>query len=124
MDSQLDEFQAVAQCLQWYFEGLFEADVEKLRSIFHAQATLQAPGIRRTRDQWLELVANRPVPKAIGADWSFKVLSIEIVNNEAMAKVECPLFEYLYIDFLSMLKEEGRWQIVNKMYADCRRQTV
>jgi len=35
-----------------------------------------------------------------------------------MVKLECPLFEYCYIDFLGLLKEDGRWKIVTKMYTD------
>jgi hypothetical protein len=35
-----------------------------------------------------------------------------------MVKVKCPLFDFNYVDFLGLLKEQGQWLIVNKMYSD------
>jgi len=35
-----------------------------------------------------------------------------------MVKVECPLFDCEYIDFLGLLKENQQWLIVSKMYVD------
>lgn len=99
-----------------YFDGLYEGDVEKLRSIFDEKASLQAPGYRRTRDEWLSLVAERSVPKAEGFGYDFALLSLEVVGDQAMAKVSAPLPAANYVDFLSLLKEEGAWKIVNKMF--------
>ncbi len=111
------DINAIAMMLQDYFDGLYEADTGKLRSLFHERALLEAPGLRRSRQEWLHAVANRPVPKQRNDPYRFKILSIEHLGDQVMAKVECALLDNLYIDFLGFLKEDGRWQIVNKMYA-------
>lgn len=113
------EKEAVELVLRDYFDGLHHADVKKLRAIFHRDAALQAPGIRRSREEWLRLVGSRPVPIEQGADYTYRVLFVEIIGDQAMVKLFCPLLGNCYIDFLGLLKESGQWRIVNKMYADC-----
>jgi len=49
-------------------------------------------------------------------DYAFKVLSLDIEGDQAMAKVDVPLLAAHFIDFLGLLKEDGKWKIVNKMY--------
>jgi len=112
------EIQTIEQIITDYFDGLYEADVEKLRNIFHSDSVLKAPNLRRSRDEWLHAVGSRPVPKQEGESYRFKIISIEVIGEQAMVKLECPLFEKYYIDFIGLLKENGRWQIVNKMYCD------
>lgn len=112
------EFESVMALVNNYCDGLHHGDVSKLRAIFHPDAFLKAPGLRRSLEKWLAAVANRPVPVKQGRPYEFKLLSIEIIKNQAMVKLNCPLFDHLYVDFLGLLKENGRWLIVNKMYTD------
>lgn len=101
-----------------YFAGLFRADVELLKSIFDEKACLQAPNIRRTRDEWLALVASRAVPEQNGETWQFAILDSYQSGPQAVVKVRCPILGFDYIDYLSLLCENGHWQIVNKLYAE------
>lgn len=112
------EFESIIKTIRDYFDGLHYADVPKLKAIFQADAFLKAPGLRRSLDQWLDAVGSRAVPAEEGQPYNFKLLSIEIIKDQAMVKLECPLFDHFYIDYLGLLKEKGRWLIVNKMYID------
>jgi len=114
-DSDLIE---ITRLLNEYFEGLYNADEKQLRKIFHPTANLQSQGLRLTRDEWLHRVVNRAIPKEINESYSYKIINIDILAEQAMAKVECPLLGNFYIDFLSLLKEKGQWKIVNKMYSN------
>lgn len=116
--TSVNEFELVNAVVQDYFDGLHYGDVEKLRAIFHADAFLKTPGSCRSLEQWLSAVASRQVPSRQGRSYEFKLLSIEIIKDQAMVKLECPLFDHYYIDFLGLLKEDGRWKIVTKMYTD------
>lgn len=113
-----DDFAIITDIAQQYFDGLYNGDVATLTSIFHSDAWLKAPGIRRSVTEWLSDVANRPTPKAQGRPYEFKMLCLDIVQDQAMVKIQCPLFDFNYIDFLGLLKEDGQWLIVNKMYTD------
>jgi len=112
------EFEAIMAILADYCDGLHLGDVAKLRGIFHVDAVLKAPGLRRSLEQWLDSVASRPVPAQEGQVYRFKLLSLEVIQDQAMVKLQCPLFGHNYVDFLGLLKESGRWLIVNKMYTD------
>lgn len=111
-----EDYQTIEVLLQDYFDGLYEGDVAKLRRIFHDDAWLKGNQYRKSRDEWLDAVAARPKPKAEGMEYGFNILSLDIVGDQAMAKVDVPLLAAHFIDFLGLLKEDGSWKIVNKMY--------
>ncbi|CAM3873648.1 MULTISPECIES: nuclear transport factor 2 family protein [Pseudoalteromonas] len=115
---KLQDLDNVTAVIQQYFEGLHQGDIKKLDAIFHAEAVLKAPGMRRTKSQWLDLVSSRQTPESQSADFNYRILSVDVVNHQAMVKLYCPLFEHHYIDFIGLLKEDGQWRIVNKMYDD------
>ena len=110
------DYEAIISLLNDYFDGLYFGDVPKLRGIFHDDAMLKGNSYRKSRDEWLEAVADRPIPHEQGMAFDFNIQSLEIVGDQAMAKVEAPLLAAHFIDFLGLLKENGRWQIVNKMF--------
>jgi len=117
-DFGANEFKLIMALLSNYCDGLHYGDVAKLRAIFHHDAFLKAPGLQRSLEEWLANVDSRPVPDKEGGSYDFKLISIEIIKDQAMVKLVCPLFEHIYLDFLGLLKENGRWLIVNKMYTD------
>jgi hypothetical protein len=114
--SYQSDYEAIVGILNDYFDGLFEGDVEKLRSIFHDDAWLKGNNYRKSLNEWLEAVANRPIPRDEGMEYNFNIQSLEIIGDQAMAKVDTPLLAAHFIDFLGLLKEDGQWKIVNKMY--------
>lgn len=117
-DTPQTDFEAVTALIHDYFTGLHQGEVSKLRAIFHEDAWLKAPSQRRSLQQWLTDVGNRPTPEQQQRPFAFKILAIDIIQDQAMVKVHCPLFDFNYVDFLGLLKEQGQWLIVNKMYTD------
>ncbi|MDR6984188.1 hypothetical protein J2X32_002830 [Rheinheimera pacifica] len=115
---QDSDLPAITALLGQYFDGLHRADTALLDRIFDDEARLYAPGVRRNKSQWLELVANRPVPAQLGHAFAYQILSVDLSGEQAMAKVFCPLLGRQYLDYLSLLKEQGCWRIVAKQYAD------
>jgi hypothetical protein len=116
-----NDFTAITVILQSYFDGLHQGDVPKLTSLFHADTWLKSPGVRCSLEQWLANVTARTTPAQLNNPFAFKILSIDVVQDQAMAKIHCPLFDFNYIDFLGLLKENGQWLIVNKMYTDIKK---
>lgn len=114
--SHQNDYETIIGLLNQYFDGLYEGDVDKLRAIFHEDAWLKGNDYRKTRDEWLEAVANRPIPRVEGMEYNFNIKSLEVIGDQAMAKVDVPLLAAHFIDFLSLLKEDGEWKIVNKLF--------
>ena len=110
------DYQTIIGLLNEYFDGLYQGDISKLRGIFHEDVVLKGNGYRKTLDDWLDSVANRPIPRDEGMEFHFNIQSLEIVGDQAMARVNVPLLAAHFIDFLGLLKEDGQWRIVNKMF--------
>ena len=110
------DYTAVIELIDHYFDGLYQGDVEKLRRIFHEDAFLKGNGYRKSRDEWLDAVANRPKPADNNFPFGFKTESLDIIGDQAVTKLNVPLPAAHFIDYLSLLKEDGEWRIVNKLF--------
>jgi len=119
MNNYADNETAVAAVLSNYFKGIFNGDVELLRSTFHPQALvggdINGQPYFKTLDQYLEGVKNRKSPLVLGEPFRMEILAVEIINSIAIAKVHVPMFEFNYHDLLSLTKVDGEWVIVNKL---------
>lgn len=105
-----------------YFKGIFYGDVVKLRLAFHPQCLLLGdinglPYFKNV-DEYIEGVRNRKSPHEQGENFRMEILGIEILGNNAIAKLHLPMLGYNYYDFLSLSKISGRWQIVNKLFTN------
>lgn len=114
----LADFSTILELVYRYCQGLHQGNSADLRQLFHQDCVLKSPGNRRSMEEWLAAVDSRPVPASSGAPFKFRLLSVEVYGDQAMVKLECPLFDYFYIDYLGLLYEQDRWRIVNKMYTD------
>jgi hypothetical protein len=109
----------ITAVLSDYFNGVFRGDTDLLRTAFHPQA-LVAGDVNgqpyfKTLDQYLEGVKNRKSPFELGESFRMEILSIEIINLIAVAKVRLPMFEFNYHDLLSLTQIDGKWVIINKL---------
>jgi Putative lumazine-binding len=105
-----------------YFKGIYEGDVTLLGSCFYSGALLfgDAAGkpYFKTIAQYLEGVGHRQSPKDSGKPFKGEIISIEIINSIAVAKVHVRMYDFNYFELLSFHKLDGKWVIVNKMIAD------
>jgi hypothetical protein len=105
-----------------YFKGIYEGDVTLLGSCFYSGTLLfgDAAGkpYFKTIAQYLDGVGHRQSPKDSGKPFKGEIISIEIINSIAVAKVHVRMYEFNYFELLSFHKLDGKWVIVNKMIAD------
>ncbi|MBE9463357.1 nuclear transport factor 2 family protein [Dyadobacter subterraneus] len=119
MNTYNDNATAISAVLSDYFRGVFNGDVTLLEHIFHPQALvsgdINGQEYFKTLEQYLNGVKNRKSPHTLGETFRMEILSIEIINAIAVAKVHLPMFEFNYYDLLSLSKVGGQWVIVNKL---------
>jgi hypothetical protein len=72
----------------------------------------------KTLDQYLDGVKNRQSPKDSGKPFKGTIISVNVLNSIAIAKVHVKMYEFNYDEFLSFHKIDNRWLIVNKMITD------
>lgn len=112
----------IVAALQPYFDGLYDGDVEQMRRIFHPSCRLaSAPdevGSYLDLDAYFANVEARPSPRSLNEPRHDLILAI-LASGEgaAIAVLRTARAPRLYTDFLSLLRIEGRWQIVAKTYS-------
>lgn len=117
-----DDRAAIEAVVQTYLDGLHEGDPEKLAAAFHPTSALtsEQDGALTIlpRDQWLDAVRNRPAPKAAGLARHDEIVSIDQSSpGAAFVKLRCAIPPRFFTDYLSLLKVEGRWQVVQKVFS-------
>ena len=113
---------AIEQTIQTYFDGLYEGNADKLGSVFHANSaltwdqdgTISVP----PRDAWLKMVRERPSAQSKNLARDDAILLLDQSGpTTAFVKVKCQIPPRYFNDYLSLLKTDGRWLIVQKVYA-------
>ncbi|MCW0233160.1 MAG: nuclear transport factor 2 family protein [Ferrovibrio sp.] len=108
--------------VQTYLDGLYEGDTAKIRLAFHPASSLFAAIdnklVNVPREDWCRMIESRPSPKANGQSREYdRILSVDITGpNTAMVKVNCAITPRFFTDYLSLIKLDGRWQVINKTY--------
>lgn len=117
----MNELAAVTDLLQDYFDGLYHCDVERLERVFHPQAVYACAteGSLRylTMQEYFPIVRDRVSPASRGQPRGDRIVSVEWAGPvTAMARVECSIEPRHFTDFLSLVKLDGRWQIIAKVF--------
>lgn len=117
------DFSQIRQALEdLYFKGIYEGDTNLLKQVYYPGTlffgVVNGQPYAKTFDQYLEGVKNRLSPKDSGRPFTGNIISIDIVNSIAVARVHFKLYDFYYYEFLAFHKLDNRWTIVNKMIAD------
>jgi len=121
-ETNIKDIQAV---ITDYFEGVFYGNIQKLESAFHPKCLLigdiNGNPYFKNREEYLEGVKTRKSPNELGESFDMKIIGIETLGNNALAKVHLPMLGYNYYDFLSLSKIDGQWIIVNKVFSNIQK---
>jgi Putative lumazine-binding len=111
---------AIRQTVQHYFDGGKNRDSLTLRKAFHPEARMLF-----ARDGKLVVVPIGEYITRVGSErlepgevdsTERKVVSVDVVGDAAVAKLELKRPTALLTDYMSLLKVDGRWLIVNKIF--------
>lgn len=115
----VQDYNAIVEVLNKYNEGGAKADSSIMRPAFSEQATIfgvdgdgklaggPIEGLFQTID-----TAFRPSPQAKGV-----IARIDIVGAAASARIDTnDISGFCFTDFFNLLKVEGQWTVVNKIY--------
>ena len=111
----------ITKTIQTYFDGMHESSAEKTRSAFHRNATITGyleDGLHEmSTDEFAEFVSGQqPSPSEQGVPARLDIVSIEISGETALARVRDDYLGMTFLDSLSMLFADGRWQIYAKLF--------
>jgi len=105
-----------------YFKGIYEGDINILRPIYHPGTLLfgdvKGQPYAKTLGQYFDGVKNRQSVKDSGKPFNGTIISIDVVNSIAVARLHVKMYDFNYDEFLSFHKMDNHWLIVNKMITD------
>ena len=115
------DFDKIRTLVMHYFDGLYDGDVGLLSSIFHKRSRLHVILENKLVEieftPYMDIIQNRPSPRAIGAERRDQVITIsQSTPDTAFVVVALLLAGKSYTDHLSLIKDEDRWQIISKVY--------
>ncbi len=115
--TDVSEHDAIAKSIQHYIDGAKSGSGDDMKPAFHKDATifgyagadLFAGPIQRLFD-WSD--ENGPA-----AELQARIASIDLVDTVATARLELNnLGGYHYTDLFTLLKVDGEWKIMNKVF--------
>jgi hypothetical protein len=114
-------FDEVAAVMSVYFDGLHHSDTARLREVFHPQANYACATdgtlLHLGMDEYFAVVDQRPSPATKGEPRDDHIVAIEFAGPvTAFVKATCTIRPKSFIDFLTLVKLDGRWQIVSKVF--------
>lgn len=123
MKNYEEDLKEISRSLEdYYFKGIYEGNVDTLRRVLHPGTLLfgdvKGQPYAKTLDAYLDGVKNRQSPREAGSAFEPSIISIDVVNSIAMARVQVKMYTFHYDEFLSFHKIDNHWMIVNKMITD------
>ena len=116
------ELEAISTTLMDYIEGSTNGQPERLKKAFYSDLNLYY-----VKNDSLKIWSGKAyiddTKEGKPTGESGKIISIDYENNAAVAKVEIshPKSSSPYIDYFMLLKVEGQWTIIHKMFTKRRR---
>jgi len=109
---------AVRQAIEHYLRGHATGDGQHFQKVFHPEAKLfwvrDGKFTQRTSAEYIAGASGKP--PADEAQRRRKIESIDITGNAAVVKVLLDYPNARFTDYMSMLKIDGVWMIVNKTF--------
>ena len=116
--AQNQEDAAVRQAIEHYFLGHATGQGEHFRKVFHPDAKLfavrEGKYWQRTSEEYISGAPGKPA--ADEAQRKRSIESIDISGNAAIAKIVLDYPQMKFTDYMSLLKIDGEWRIVNKTF--------
>ncbi|NBU22996.1 MAG: hypothetical protein EBS38_03660 [Actinobacteria bacterium] len=111
----------IIKLLDDYFEVIHAQDMDLFDQVFHSDCCLYSNAeektVLRPYALYREQVANRKSPKELGNPRRDEILMIDQLSDTmAVAKVQLQMFGGIMQDYLNLIKLDGKWWIIAKLY--------
>jgi hypothetical protein len=121
MTAAAGDFAAITEVVALYFDGLYFSDTSRLREVFHpkAQYVCVTDGTLLHRDmaEYFPVVDARPSPASRDEVRRDEIVSVEFAEPvTARVALRCAIGTRHFTDFLTLIKLDGRWQVISKVF--------
>jgi len=113
--AQASDLQAIEKVLTDYMLGSAERDADRVVSAFHPQAMMKfmRDGAYQEVNAREYFGVDSPGPKL---ERTNEIVSIDISGSVAMAKLRLKYKDKQFTDYMTLMKVDGEWAIINKAF--------
>lgn len=116
----MTDHQAITAAVQNYFLGTYHGNEEQLLQAFHPNAVISG-NIEGKEQSWpltdfIQRVTKSPTSAERKEKYNKEILSIDTEGDCAMVKAKVVVNGLTFIDYITLLKIDGRWVIRNKSF--------
>lgn len=120
MSGKNTDLEKITQTVQHYFDGMYHSDTASLKKAFDPNAFLhgyfEGRLVHLPFNDWIKQVESRPAPSKSAEAYDMKIVSVDMTDNIALVKVFDLYMGKYFTDYLSLIKVEDNWVIMNKMF--------
>ena len=118
VQAQKEEKKLIKQSIEMYFDGWLTGDTLKLGKVMHLSCNL-----KNIKDNQVIIIDRKSYlsrfklrPKLANAEG--RIIEINSTKNIASAKCEIETAERIFTDYFNMMKLNGEWYIVDKIFTN------
>lgn len=120
-DAVMTDLESIRLIVMEYLEGMIFGEDERLRGSMHHQC-MQAGHYKEKyefmpRDEFIEAIKPEKREQQ-GSSIKFDIPFIDITGDVAIVKVTDECFGTTWTDYLTLIRHDGKWQIVMKAFYD------
>ena len=113
---------AIKPLIETYFEAYCRAESDVIAQVFHPECRLfstdEAGGLERTLlSDWLGSLRGRKERGEFRSGGQLEIISVDETGDTAAAKAVIHFPESVFTDYLSLLRLNGKWRIIGKIYS-------
>lgn len=111
----------IVEVVQGYFQMLYTADSALAEKLFFPEAHVQSQDngavVSIDREGFKQRMAGRPVPRDRNEARDGEILHLDFAGPAcAQVKLRSTMLDKLFIDYLTLLKVNGQWRIISKVF--------
>jgi hypothetical protein len=115
---EASEEAAVRAAIEHYFQGHATGQGEHFRKVFHTDSKLffirDGKVTQWTAEEYISRASGKPAPDE--AQRKRRIDSVDVAGDAAFVKLTLDYPSVVFTDYMSMLKIDGKWMIVNKTF--------
>jgi hypothetical protein len=124
MGTRNTELASIREVIDLYIDGVKNGSLDSLRQAFHPKSSMfgykgQDLFITPIAGLYDYIAGTTPPAKdgAVGAQYACTITSISVSGNAATVEMAMePYHEHDFVDYFQLLKVDGRWWIVSKLF--------
>ena len=117
--TESEDKKLIGDVLQNYFSGYLNAESDLVSKAFHSETNLFSVDNEKldktTMTDWIKNIRSRKEKGDLRQAHS-EIMSIDVTDSAAVAKVSLTFAKFKFTDYLSLLRIEGSWRIIGKIY--------